>query len=446
MAVTKIHPIKSTMDLAIAYICDAQKTDGKLLVSSYGCTPETAHNEFELTRTFAPYNIKERANLGQHLIQSFAVGEVLPEKAHEIGKQFAAEVLKGKFEYVLTTHIDKGHVHNHLIFNSVDMEEHKKYNSWKKSYYNIRNTSDRLCRENGLSVALRQNPAKGRSQNQTHSQSQGATWGTQRQQLRGKIDQAIRKSKSYPDFLEAMKELGYQAKQGKHLAFLGGAQSKYIRVKGLGENYTEEKIKERIASGKEQSAPQKIYRYKVNKDRLKSISGRMRPADPTALKSTRYQREKQLHETVNTYNFLKRNHLSSLSEMDARRSALQQEIYGTNIKIVTLQDRKKEILYVIRTTEKYFQSKAQLDQKDTAENRKVFQSVRKQLMQLGLKDLPNVEALKIELAELNNGISVFERYAADKQKELSNLAIARENLEIIKDGGRAPLDYENSRR
>lgn len=113
MAVTKTHPIKSTLKAAIDYICNPEKTDGKLLVSSYGCTAETADIEFEWTRL---HSIDKGTHLGRHLIQAFEPGEVTPEEAHEIGMQLAKEILGGKYEFVLTTHIDKDHVHNHLIF------------------------------------------------------------------------------------------------------------------------------------------------------------------------------------------------------------------------------------------------------------------------------------------------------------------------------------------
>ena len=149
MAVTKIHPIKSTLKKALDYIENPDKTEDKMLVSSFGCSYETADIEFEMLLAQA---IQKGNNLAHHLIQSFAPGEATPEQAHEIGKQLADEVLQGKYSYVLTTHIDKGHVHNHLIFCAVDMVNHRKYNSNRQSYAYIRRTSDRLCRENGLFV------------------------------------------------------------------------------------------------------------------------------------------------------------------------------------------------------------------------------------------------------------------------------------------------------
>ena len=155
MAVTKIKPIKSTLKKALDYIQNPNKTEGKMLVSSFGCSYETADIEFGFTLSQA---LDRGNNLAHHLIQSFEPGEVDYEKAHEIGKQLADAVTKGQYEYVLTTHIDKGHIHNHIIFCAVNFVDYHKYVSNKRTYYGIRNISDRLCRENGLSVLV---PEKG---------------------------------------------------------------------------------------------------------------------------------------------------------------------------------------------------------------------------------------------------------------------------------------------
>ena len=149
MAITKIHPIKSTLKAALDYIENPDKTDDKMLVSSFGCSYETADIEFQMLLAQA---MNKGNNLAHHLIQAFEPGETTPEQAHEIGRQLADKVLQGKYPYVLTTHIDKGHLHNHIIFCAVDMVNCRKYVSNRRSYAYIRRTSDRLCRENGLSV------------------------------------------------------------------------------------------------------------------------------------------------------------------------------------------------------------------------------------------------------------------------------------------------------
>ena len=173
MAVTKIKPIKSTLKKALEYIQNPDKTDDKMLVSSFGCSYETADIEFAFTLSQA---LDKGNNLAHHLIQSFEPGEVSFEKAHEIGKQLADAVTKGQYEYVLTTHIDKGHVHNHIIFCAVNFVDYHKYNSNKRSYCGIRNISDRLCYENGLSVITPEKGRKGKSYIEYQTTKKGRSW------------------------------------------------------------------------------------------------------------------------------------------------------------------------------------------------------------------------------------------------------------------------------
>ena len=239
MAVTKIHPIKSTLKKALDYIENPDKTEDKMLVSSFGCSYETADIEFEMLLAQA---IQKGNNLAHHLIQSFAPGEATPEQAHEIGKQLADEVLQGKYSYVLTTHIDKGHVHNHLIFCAVDMVNHRKYNSNRQSYAYIRRTSDRLCREHGLSV-VQPSRDKGKSYAEWDAGRKGKSW---KAKLKAAIDAVIPQAKDFDDFLRLMAAQGYEIKQGKFISFRAPGQERFTRCKTLGENYTEEAITSRI--------------------------------------------------------------------------------------------------------------------------------------------------------------------------------------------------------
>ena len=151
MAYTKIHAIKATVDKAIAYICNPEKADEKMFVSSYACSPETAAYDFKYTLDHCRENSPNKA---YHLIQAFAPGEVGFEEARRIGKELADKLLEGKYSYVVTTHIDKGHVHNHIIFCAADNIEHNKYHDCKQSYYHIRKLSDELCKKHNLSVII----------------------------------------------------------------------------------------------------------------------------------------------------------------------------------------------------------------------------------------------------------------------------------------------------
>lgn len=242
MAVTKNHPINSTLKKAIRYICNPEKTDGTLLIDSYGCTPETADIEFEWTRKKAKDNSKE-SHLARHFIQAFEPGETTPEQAHEIGKKLADEILGGKYEYILSTHIDRGHIHNHIIFNDVNFVDYRHSHINKKWYYDTRKISDRLCEEYGLSV-IPQNENKGKSYIEYTAAKQGTSYKVQ---LKADIDKAVRKSLDYSDFLLRMEIAGYEVKKGKYISFRAAGRERFIRGKTLGGYYTEDSIKERIA-------------------------------------------------------------------------------------------------------------------------------------------------------------------------------------------------------
>ena len=168
MAYLKIFPIKVTDKKALDYITNPDKTDEKLLVSSFGCSPETADLEFSMTREMAKKNGMDKGdNLAFHLIQSFKPGEVDAETVHRLGQQFADEVLKGKYEYVISTHVDKNHIHNHIIFNAASFVDHHKYVSNKRSYHKICRISNRICQENCKSA---KNPKAYRTKHQAEYQ------------------------------------------------------------------------------------------------------------------------------------------------------------------------------------------------------------------------------------------------------------------------------------
>ena len=248
MAITKIHPIKSTLNLAISYIVNGEKTDEQILVSTHKCHQETAHTQFLRTRNDAGTN---GTVLARHLIQSFLPGETTPEMAHQIGLNLCKKILKDEYEFVLSTHIDKGHIHNHIIFNNVNMVTGKCYQSNKKSYHKIRYQSDKLCKENNLSVIdefyesyKKKYKTNGKSWYENEHVKRGTSW---KSRLQFDIDRMINQSKDWDEFLKKMDELGYEIKYGKHIAFKPKDKARFTRAKTIGEDYTEERLKERIA-------------------------------------------------------------------------------------------------------------------------------------------------------------------------------------------------------
>ncbi|WP_029199525.1 relaxase/mobilization nuclease domain-containing protein [Oribacterium sp. NK2B42] len=248
MAYTRIHAIKSTVTKAVAYICNPDKTEQQLLVDSFGCSPETAKHDFDYALSRTKQSDKNQA---YHLIQSFAKGEVSHEEAHRIGIELADKLLGGKYSYVVATHTDKGHPHNHIIFCAADNIDHKKYNACKKIYYHIRQLSDELCKEHNLSVII-PNSRKGKKYVEWKAEQENLSW---KKRLREDIDECIKIAKSYEDFLRLIKEKGYTVTgekigdpHSKYIKFTAPGQERPVRgsFRNFGAGYTKEEIKDRI--------------------------------------------------------------------------------------------------------------------------------------------------------------------------------------------------------
>ncbi|MBR1477426.1 MAG: relaxase/mobilization nuclease domain-containing protein [Lachnospiraceae bacterium] len=252
MAITTIHPITATVGASIKYITNAHKTEELLYVDSFACGVETAAFDFECALKMTSRAGSDKGHLAYHLIQSFKPGEVKAEEAHQIGKELADKVLEGKYSYVIATHLDRKHLHNHIIFCAADNIDHKKYNDCKRSYYHIRELNDELCSNHHLSVIKEQ---KGRGKKYYEWMADQTSEGSWKTQIRRTINEMIRAAKSYEDFIRRMRELGYEIKgenldgsNGKYIQFRPPGKERFVRgyEKSLGAKYTRERIKERI--------------------------------------------------------------------------------------------------------------------------------------------------------------------------------------------------------
>ncbi|MGL5972744.1 MAG: relaxase/mobilization nuclease domain-containing protein [Oscillospiraceae bacterium] len=269
MAVTKIIPIKTTLSKAICYIENHEKTDSELYISGYNVDPHTAHIEFEMTSQLAKDvrgNYDKTGgenNLAYHIVQSFSPEDnLMPSKAHELGIKFANEFLQGKYEYVIATHIDKGHLHNHIIFNAISFYDYKKfYTAPYKTVKKMRNISDKLCKENNLYVI--ENPkVKGKSQYELLQRKKGLSW---KAKLENILDEVITNSKSYDEFIKGLNENNVTVKDGKHIAFLMPQQQRFIRGKTLNEIYDKKNILQQIKNNVlKEIKVNKILIYKEN--------------------------------------------------------------------------------------------------------------------------------------------------------------------------------------
>ena len=407
MAVTKTHPIKSTLKAAIDYILNPEKTDGKLLASSFGCGLETADIEFAWTREAAG---DRGTHLGRHLIQSFAVGETTPEEAHKIGMELAGAVLGGKYEFVLTTHVDKDHLHNHLIFNAVSFVDYKKYHSNKQSYHFIRRTSDRICKEHGLSVVV-PGQDKGKSYAEYTAEKQGTSY---KAKLKTAIDTLIPQVKDFDELLRRLQEMGYEIKQGKYISFRAAGQERFTRTKTLRED--------------------KKIRLVV--DLENSIK---------AQQSAGYERWAKIHnlkQAAKSMNFLTENKIEYYSELESKIADIMTAHDAAAKAVKEVEQRMSDLSLLIKHTTTYRQLKPIYDEYRKSPDKEkylrgheseiiLFEAAARALKEMQIKKLPDLAALRKEYRSLNDRkTKLYEDYRQAK-KQMQEYGVVKKNVDSI---------------
>ena len=424
------------MSKAIAYILNPEKTDEKLLVSSYGCASETAAREFEWTRKIAEQKGMNPVRIiARHVIQSFEIGEVTPELAHEIGKQFADEILGGKYEYVLTTHIDKDHVHNHLIFNAVDFVDYHAYKSYKRIYYDMREVSDRLCKENGLSV-IPPSQNKGMGYKEYTEAKRGTSW---KQKLKQTIDRLVITAKDYDDFLRLMQEAGYEIKTGKYISFRAKGQERFTRSKTIGENYTEERIKERIAG----RTPRRSQRQTTPKgiSLIGDIQERIRLIDS---KGYEYKAKLTiLKEAARTLNYLTENNLLQYADLEKKVEDVHSSYDRTGKELKGVEARLREVQPLIKNISNYQRLKPVYDAFQKAKDKPgfkakheaelvIFEAARSTLLAMqGDEKLPSLKTLQAEQQRLLDEQQRLYDERAKLKKEVKQIETIKSNVDTF---------------
>lgn len=422
MAVTKTHPIRTTLNLAFDYILNPDKTDEKLLVSSYACSPESADIEFKWTREKAHGYWGNQ--LARHLIQAFEPGETTPEEAHEIGKRLADEVLQGKYEYVISTHIDKGHIHNHIIFNMVSFVDYKKYQSNKISYHGIRRTSDRICEEYGLTV-IRKPQGKGKSYIEYTAAKQGKSW---KAQLKNTIDALIPLSKDFDGFLLLMEQQGYKVKrQNKNVSFCTDGRERYMRSKTLGSDYTVEALKERIAG-------------KVKGKRISLIIDIQNCIKAQESKGyEHWAKINNLKQAAKTLNFLTENNITTYDELEKAVEQKQKYFDGISEKVKELERQINTTAMLIKNVETYTRLKPVMEQRKKAKDKEQFTERHQAeiiLFEAALKELkgakyPPIKELRQSYKSLQSEKEIlYEEYKKAKS-EAAEIDIIKSNVDSL---------------
>ena len=447
MAVTKIKPIKSTLKKALDYIQNPDKTDGKMLVSSFGCSPETADIEFEFTIAQA---LNRGNNLAHHLIQSFAPGEVDYQKAHEIGKQLADAVTKGKYEYVLTTHIDKGHVHNHIIFCSVNFVDYHKYNSNERSYYGIRNMSDRLCRENGLSVVAPQKGGKGKSYAEYIAEKTGTSW---KGKLKIAVDALISQVSSFEELLSRLQAAGYEIKPGKYVSCRAPGQERFTRLKTLGADYTEEAIRERIEGRRTRTA--KAPKAERGVSLLIDIENSIKAAQ-----SRGYEQWAKIHnlkQAAKTLNFLTEHQISRYEDLTAKITEIQTESDKAGDALKEVEKRLADMAVLIKNVSTFQKTKPAYDTYRKARNKERYRAAHegtvilheaaaKTLKAAGISKLPNLAVLQAEYEKLQEQKETLRADYGKLKKQVREYDVIKQNIDSILRQPREPEREKEAER
>lgn len=361
MAYDKIIPIRRRLDHCLAYAANEHKTDlaaalhyignerktapphADSLQTGINCTVETAYAEMQATKRRWD---KCGGILGYHIIHSYAPGEVTPQEAHAAGVEFACRLLGERYEAVVATHLDREHLHCHIVFNSVSLVDGSKYRSDFKSYFGtLRGTSNAVSRERGLSVIEPEHEGRHYAEWDAEKHSRPTVRGM----VRADVDAALLRARSFSDFLIRLRAQGYEVRtEGKYLAVRPSGSSRYVRLKSLGEDYTEDAIRARLAVPRAErqlpqpdKPPRKVKRYRVYAPMppRKKVKGfhalylyyayllrgktpkRSRPVPFTirqeAAKLRRYQRQ---------FRFLRENRIETVQELSMLHDALQAQI------------------------------------------------------------------------------------------------------------------------
>ncbi len=438
MAITKIGSIKTTLSLAINYILNPQKTDNGKYVYSFGCTPNggIAEKEFLDIRSLGT----GKGNvLAQHIKQSFKYGEITPEQALQIGIETMEKFLDNRYQYIVTTHIDKKHIHNHIIFNNVDFVSYRTFeyqkNRGKNSWKILQNINDEICKKHNLSVI--ENPQhKGKCYYEWQVDLLGKSW---KSKLRNIIDQTIMESANFEEFLQNIKNKNvdcvYTPEKVIKIKFRMDGQERFSRGRTLGWYYDEPQIRKRIEQ------------YNLLKN---GISGRTYKTKIINTNELTFQTSKGLlhwaeiqnmKEASRLINILTNNNLTSQNELEEKATDKYNDRMVIVSKLNSKQNRVNELTDVIkfiRTYKKYkgihnkflaAKNKNQFKKENITELKKFDDAAQNLLKIFPDKKLPNINTLMEEKNRLTQEVKEMNTQYKLIVDELKDIEFARETAE-----------------
>lgn len=418
------------------YSQNAEKTNDGEFISSYECDPKTADEEFLLSkRQYQHTTGRQQKNniIAYQIRQSFKPGEITPEEANQVGYETAMRWTKGKHAFIVATHIDKAHIHNHIIYNSTSLDASRKFNNFFLSGLAVQRLSDMVCLEHGLSI-ITPKPYRERQKRTIYPKKR-----TQRDELCDAIDSVLsQKPKHFEDFIQSLAGMGFEFKDGKQPAFKGKEQKRFIRLRSLGEGYSKEEL-QAIISGKSlrkaRMAPEQKQFHLLIDIQEKMAEGKTVGYEKWAKK---YNRK----EAARTVILLKEKGLDNYDDLVAyteklssRFSELSDSIKVAEKRMIEVQALQKHIKNYHDTRQIYVEyRKSGYSKKFFEEHRQeitLHQAAKKAFDELQVSKLPSRQSLYEEFHRL--AVQKKKDYAEYRQvrKEREELLIAKQTVETI---------------
>ena len=423
------------------YARNPDKTNAGEYISSYECDPKTVQGEFLLTkRIYSDITGREQLNdvIAYQIRQSFKPGEITPELANKIGYELGMRFTKGKHAFIVATHVDKAHIHNHIIYNSTSLDCTKKFRDFLGSGRAVQKISDRLCLEYGLSII--ENPKRGKSH-------YGRWLGDSKllsysEKLRQTIDEILaKKPTDFKTMLSQMEQAGYEIKSGKYLAFKGKEQKKFIRLRSLGEGYSKDEIEAVISGKKTFEIKKKTFeKQKSRVNLLVDIREKLR--DGKGAGYERWAKIFNLKQMAKTINFLTENNLLHYEDLEKKAQAstenfnqLSEEIKAAEKRMAEIAVTKTHIINYVKTYDVYTAYRKAGYSKNFYEEHTsdllLHKAAKAAFDELGVKKLPTVKVLQEEYSELlAQKNKAYTKYHSAK-KEMQEIVTAKANVDRI---------------
>lgn len=463
MATTNLIPLHvgkkctagSSIARVIQYVKNPEKTQGESLVTGYGCNPALADAEFMfMKKTYLDRTGRYRGKddvIAYHMRQAFLPGEITPEEANRLGQELAQRFTHGNHAYIVATHTDRHHIHNHIIISAVNLNCDRKFRNFLGSSFALRRLNDVICIENGYSVI--EHPKKrGQRYNKWMETNHVSKAPSQRDALRAAIEDALAKHpKDLPEMLSLLQAEGWEIKNGKHIAMRGPGQERFKRPDSLGEGYTQDDLIQRLTvpdHGEERRMPFQEKKHTITQaaqekvNLLVDIQARLQKA-----KSPGYERWAKgfnLKEMAKTFSYLREHGLLDRAELDRRADEASGKTEKTMKRIREIEDRQREIAQIkthiiqySKTREIYAQyKKSNWSPKFAAQHEQeiaMHRAAKKAFDAMGVKKLPKVADLNAEYESLQSEKNaLYSDYKRDRA-EMRQLLIVQENVRRILD-------------